>query len=305
MKRYPYAIHDWQDSDHYSAADQLDVVQWAWEFLRRNPEYQRLWDLFDSLPDAIDLEDGSSMVKCGKWKGTPWGDFAFLRDGAGWYADPEPIPGERLSQYEARCQGGAIMPFADYLHRRFKLVPTPIAPTDEPGEHHRFTDEWYEETTPPWEMRELLRRPDAWQRECLPKDHEMWCERIDAVANDETKVPVLFDLRYGIESQKTELEAILKSALATAEKAGRSIVRQQLPQYRPDQFAVHVRMLDAEAMGAHINDIAGALYPGLDGVAAIDRATKALKRAHEIRDTEYWRLRSPASRKPGKQRTGP
>jgi hypothetical protein len=34
---------DWWDTEHYPGP-QTHISQWAWEFLRRNPEYRRLWD---------------------------------------------------------------------------------------------------------------------------------------------------------------------------------------------------------------------------------------------------------------------
>jgi transcriptional regulator len=34
---------DWRDKNLYPNANSTSSLQWAWEFLRRNPEYQRLW----------------------------------------------------------------------------------------------------------------------------------------------------------------------------------------------------------------------------------------------------------------------
>lgn len=89
---YPYAIRDWTRAEDYPAAEALSLGEWAWEFLRRNPEYQRLFDRFETLPDFVTLEDGSTSNKNGKWKGMPWYDFRFFEGGAGWYADPPRSP---------------------------------------------------------------------------------------------------------------------------------------------------------------------------------------------------------------------
>jgi len=50
-------IHrNWRDPEAYAFCDALTSAQWAWEFLRRNPEYQRQWQEFwhtwQALEDA-------------------------------------------------------------------------------------------------------------------------------------------------------------------------------------------------------------------------------------------------------------
>ncbi|MES9854502.1 MAG: DUF6499 domain-containing protein [Candidatus Thiodiazotropha sp. L084R] len=46
---------DWRNPDHYIFTRQLSSEQWAWEFLRRNPEYQKEWQHF--IATWRDLED--------------------------------------------------------------------------------------------------------------------------------------------------------------------------------------------------------------------------------------------------------
>lgn len=41
-----FVDRDWREADHYKYLDDFDSKeQWAWEFLRRNPEYQRDYDI--------------------------------------------------------------------------------------------------------------------------------------------------------------------------------------------------------------------------------------------------------------------
>src|SRR6266700_5276026 len=40
----PDWLPDWTKPDQYPDPKTTSSRQWAWEFLRRNPEYQRLWD---------------------------------------------------------------------------------------------------------------------------------------------------------------------------------------------------------------------------------------------------------------------
>src|SRR5262249_3988729 len=51
----PHWVPDWLNGASYLSA--VSPRQWAWEFLRRNPEYQRLWDeLIKPSYDPADLD---------------------------------------------------------------------------------------------------------------------------------------------------------------------------------------------------------------------------------------------------------
>ena len=89
---YPYAISGLDPGGGIPRGGGLTLGEWAWEFLRRNPEYQRLFDRFETLPIFVTLDDGSTSNKNGKWTGTPWHDFPFFEGGACWYAEPPRSP---------------------------------------------------------------------------------------------------------------------------------------------------------------------------------------------------------------------
>ena len=40
----PNWLPDWRDKDQYPDPHKTSEVEWAWEFLRRNPEYQKMWE---------------------------------------------------------------------------------------------------------------------------------------------------------------------------------------------------------------------------------------------------------------------
>ncbi len=50
---------DWRDAKAYAHTSRLTRLQWAWEFLRRNPEFQV--DLAHAL-EAAELIESSSAV---------------------------------------------------------------------------------------------------------------------------------------------------------------------------------------------------------------------------------------------------
>jgi hypothetical protein len=72
-------LHDWQaDYGHYRT---LGREQWAWEFLRRNPDYQADYQRFIAIWRALEADYGAPPAR------------DFLR----WKADPRaygPLPGE-------------------------------------------------------------------------------------------------------------------------------------------------------------------------------------------------------------------
>ncbi len=53
------ATPNWRNPDDYGFATMLSREQWAWEFLRRNPEYQRDWRQFWSAWQALEQEYGA------------------------------------------------------------------------------------------------------------------------------------------------------------------------------------------------------------------------------------------------------
>ena len=43
------SFRDWTDPRDYAFTADLDPRQWAWEFLRRNPDYQAEWQAFHAV----------------------------------------------------------------------------------------------------------------------------------------------------------------------------------------------------------------------------------------------------------------
>lgn len=279
---YPYPIHDWQDPALYPEPMALDGPGWAWEFLRRNPEYQRLWDLFASMPDAVDIPDGRggviSDVKCGKWKGTPWADFRFLTDGAGWYAEPEPRLGEDIDAYDARCPDGEVMPFADYLASRFRLDPQPIDPRG------AWSNAWFgnQDYDPRAVEPFVLGLDDAPITEGLPtseadKRAAGWAQRFYELGNNPNKLAVVFDLQHPMDAQIEFVRELLQ------DHACRRGVQDQR-----SLWPVYLQILDGRASQASWAEIARTLYAGQDG--AKDRVRAQYRRACELAERDYYYL---------------
>jgi len=66
-------IHrNWRKPEEYDFCDALTSEQWAWEFLRRNPEYQRQWREFHEIWQALEAAYGRPPNRdfCA-WKNDP------------------------------------------------------------------------------------------------------------------------------------------------------------------------------------------------------------------------------------------
>lgn len=59
-KPAPSPARDWRDEDAYAELEQLDRRGFAWEYLRRNPDYRREWR---SDGNAAQIVGGVSVLR--------------------------------------------------------------------------------------------------------------------------------------------------------------------------------------------------------------------------------------------------
>jgi len=77
-------VRDWRDPAVYAFTAGLSPQQWAWEFLRRNPEYRRQWQAFWVTWQALEAAYGSPPNRdFNAWKQDPraWVPAAECGDG--------------------------------------------------------------------------------------------------------------------------------------------------------------------------------------------------------------------------------
>jgi len=122
---------DWTNLKNYPKAEDLTVTQWGWEFLRRNPEYIKDWNYFNSLPDYAVFEDGYSTNKIGKWRGTPIDNFPL----DSFYTNPMALSGETPQAYRHRMEemsdlidSGEIIPYEEHIRDKYNLISKPLNP---------------------------------------------------------------------------------------------------------------------------------------------------------------------------------
>ncbi len=49
---------DWQNATHYQFSESLSADEWAWQFLRRNPDYRADWHWFHTTWTALEADYG-------------------------------------------------------------------------------------------------------------------------------------------------------------------------------------------------------------------------------------------------------
>ena len=63
---------NWQQQETYHDTHTLSPQHWAWEFLRRNPEYQRDWERFNQRWQALEQDYGKAPHRdFSRWKKDP------------------------------------------------------------------------------------------------------------------------------------------------------------------------------------------------------------------------------------------
>lgn len=291
----PAWLPDWRRPDAYIDHGD-DAVAWAWEFLRRNPEYRKDYSRFAALPDSeIDEQGRSNWTP--KWKGGADDDdmifFHVERD------QPSPMPGETAGQYENRT-GNWPPPLRVHLEEYWGLThlvdpdkddyilprgegapPVFLYQFQSHGEPFKKYDVFYEQSLGgprDWERRELI--------------HASWPEKDDgymfAVAFD-TRFPLeaQFEvIRQTIKKQNDDFRALLESERAEYGKPihdESDIEQKRPPATRFGKMLDYLRVYDAIwADGWNRKEIADVLFPYKSGCESVKSALQSVDDARRV-----------------------
>ena len=108
-------FRDWRDAQAYDFGLSLSPAQWAWEFLRRNRDYQREWEAFMAVWNALEAAYGRP----------PNRDFcAWTRDRRSW------VPASECPDGECRVDGDKVL-IECALGARWGFIKFPPGPGDD------------------------------------------------------------------------------------------------------------------------------------------------------------------------------
>lgn len=272
MKDFPFAyprpdwLPDWRDESAYTNHGD-DMEAWAWECLRRNPEYQAAFARWSALPDTEVADDGVSVPS------SKYGLTARVGDLMAFYhADPPAIIGEEmLDQYVDRI---GFWPDTLYVHlcQNWGMVEPRDPASPNPPDWFAHGDPARE--MPPYSVPFVDCVPgcisfkpgydhldDRLMHAWWPKGHDRF---ISAWA---------FDLRFNINDQVDSVREILKEIQGEAKARDDMFVGEVLTiQGRPPAKGAStlqrdIRILDAKWSGASNAEIISAIFGSPAGPA--------------------------------------
>lgn len=274
---------DWRDASVYPAtyAD-LHNYQWAWEFLRRNTEYQKDYEYFSGLPSYF-----SNGAKTAKWHctGAEWWDNPELR-----YCKHPLLPDEdTIAEYFNRTNDDTPFHYSleDYFLEKWGIHTEMYDPSYDAGDMCLYCEP---------ELPEELLIYD-------PETYPELSQRHPVKPNSFFETILRFDYRYSIEKQLEEAKRILlqdreglkENSLFPAlkneiVKTSKSIQIKKLP--------IYLRAYDGRQAGATHLGIGKELFrdeindpdKSLDPENAEQRVINAFKKAEELVQGGYREL---------------
>lgn len=244
----------WRNPDDYAYTSELSREHWAWEFLRRNPEYRRDWECFWATWQALEADYGSPPNRdFQRWKQDP---RAYVQDEQCRQIDQDEVgvgcAGEQ-GKILIECWIGAKWGFY-----KFPLPPDRFMP--------KVPDEL------------LWREPDTDAVRLTEEDREY-------LVGADGKIALGFDLGLALKDQLEEARHFLAAEQRRLVKAG-ALPPRTVKACAAD-WTLCVRILDAETDGATEETIRNALFP-LQGDPL--RLENLRRWAHRLRDRDYRRI---------------
>ncbi len=255
----PDWLPDWKDPEAYPETDDLSLGQWAWQFLRRNPEYQTDFAKWCELRDGLDDPEGRlPMIDQ---------DLSFF------VCDPPASDGETYATYRKRVGGKehGYKTLDSHLGEKYGFRPDARLRGFLPDPREDRQHVWFETSVVhkfagiPGERGEYVGGPEAFE------------------------VLVRFNLEWSIEVQLENARKTLKSLRAYYRKndAFEPIEKRT----RLNKFQFYIRLLDAEVSGAKAGEMAAVLLPNRDNsypdYGADKNIRDGLKAAQKLRDRDY------------------
>lgn len=275
MSQVPGWLPDWQDEKSYNFPKPGNWHLWAWEFLRRNPEYQKAWqehyvdgllkwvvELYDNkegqLTDEMDAFYAEKMQLCESW-----------------VCDPPALPGETCIERLARVGEGKMTPLGTHLADQF-------------GVHSDHLLDPSINTLPGWFVFDSSYGP-YYKRWFPNQPEDMLYMPVDAPEH----FVVRFDLKWPLTMQLNRIKGVMKCLKEKLSKEGLiSPVSTENPRQNGASFPSCLRVLDGKASGGSVLDMASVIYSDMPNdyahqYPASQKVRNNLRTAESLRDSEY------------------
>lgn len=267
---------DWRDASAYPVkADDLSLSQWAWEFLRRNPDYQKDYEHFDGLPSYH--PNGSKTCKWHACRAN-WWDDPELR-----YCKQSLLPDEdTIAEYFHRTKDNTPFYYSleDHLIEKWGFSYSEIYDPAYDGGYGGFDSEY--------ELPKVLHIYDS---ETCPELSPSRSVKPDNMF----EVTLRFDCRYSIEKQLKEAkeillqnrEGLIKHSLFPDLK--NEIVKDS-KSIQINKLSFYLRAYDGKQSGATLIDIRKTIFRGTEENADKQKADRAYENALRLVHGDYREL---------------
>ena len=257
-------LPDWTDPSAYPEPDNASLRQWAWEFLRRNPDYQEDFRRWAAVP--------------GRTWGTPPNNTPLSI----WaVCNPAPLAGETANQYKGRLaavgQRWLITPLFMVLCEKYGLAP-PYLPDPRDAE--------------PGFMFSLLTARGPERVEVYDEDDLTLGLVKPMIPRSASEVVVKLDFNGDIDVQLKRLKHVRKLTEERLRSAGIDPPvkhRNQIQKYQ-----TYLRLLDGEHAGASTAELIAEIFPHLKDKDTHDtdylgskNVETNLAAARKLRDSDY------------------
>ena len=272
MSQAPEWLPNWRDGTSYNFPKPDNWKRWSWEFLRRNPEYQKAWRehyVDGPLKWVVELvhnAEARSPVEMAEFYGEK------LERCESWVCDPPALPGETPKQWRARVGEGKMTLLGTHLAKQFGLSSGDLC--DPSINIPRFGRVSFDSFACP--------------------EHRHWFPDLpEGVLGMRPEAPgdfiVRFDLSRPLGMQWKRIKGAMESRRKKLSEEG--LISVDNPRKNGSNFPFYLRVLDGKTSGASVSDMASVIYSHLpnDYPECIAKQTvrNHLSAAKKLRDSDY------------------
>jgi len=283
LNKIPEWLPNWQDETSYSFPDSENLRLWAWEFLRRNPEYQKAWqDNYVDGPQRWVIEDLEKLKSMTLDERQQYENDTqeYRNEMVGrmdnQFCDPPALPGEMREEYFKRTKAGSLRPLGKHLSEKFGLSA------------HFLWDP--ADNRPDWSV---IRFKSSAGPSFLDQSPGFDNDSIGALKpSGPSEVVVKFNFEWPLEMQWRRVSWWLEHRQKKLDEEG--VITFQNPRKNVSRYPVHLRLLDADIHGVPVSEIAAVMFPEKTNEYANAQGSQTVKNklaaAKKMRDEGYLYL---------------
>lgn len=255
-------MRDWTNREDYAFTEHLSMERWAWEFLRRNPDYQTEWkeempaglSYFDSLRKAVRKDGPHGLAPC--------------------------LSEIKPDDVYTRIWAFGVALQAEQLQEIDKNHPSFCFPSKKARKNWHILGYVNPEQDNP-DTEKALIFVDTYSRYCTPTISREDTAMVHNFRKTEFAYP--FDLRFPLKDQFKKAGQVLRKKQT---ELGYPIRRPERPIKPDDIWTRYLRILDAYEAGAKRREIAGVIFEKEHNVypeyTASDKVRKSYDRAKKL-----------------------